>query len=234
MNVRSTALAIATGISLIATCSNASADVLFQSRPDPTSSVNSGGVWCSPCAVQGSPSFSYAPTAQVFNQFTLSSASSITNVNFVYDNRSNNPSGITLGIFEVGAGGAPGTELFSQTFTAGELSSAPIPPTQNVSGLVVGTLNPIGLDLGAGTYEISFFGSSVLLMAAFTNATNFYVENQPFSGTLFLTNQGLSFSLDGTVSSVPEPSTWAMMILGFAGVGFMAYRRRKTAALTVT
>jgi hypothetical protein len=28
------------------------------------------------------------------------------------------------------------------------------------------------------------------------------------------------------VSAVPEPSTWAMMILGFAGIGFMAYRRR--------
>jgi hypothetical protein len=27
-------------------------------------------------------------------------------------------------------------------------------------------------------------------------------------------------------SAVPEPSTWAMMLLGFAGVGFMAYRRR--------
>jgi hypothetical protein len=27
-------------------------------------------------------------------------------------------------------------------------------------------------------------------------------------------------------SAVPEPSTWAMMILGFAGVGFMAYRHR--------
>ena len=26
--------------------------------------------------------------------------------------------------------------------------------------------------------------------------------------------------------AVPEPSTWAMMILGFAGIGFMAYRRR--------
>jgi hypothetical protein len=25
---------------------------------------------------------------------------------------------------------------------------------------------------------------------------------------------------------VPEPSTWALMILGFAGVGFMAYRRK--------
>lgn len=32
-------------------------------------------------------------------------------------------------------------------------------------------------------------------------------------------------SLDVT-SAVPEPSTWAMMILGFAGLGFMAYRRR--------
>jgi hypothetical protein len=30
---------------------------------------------------------------------------------------------------------------------------------------------------------------------------------------------------------VPEPSTWAMMILGFAGVGFVAYRRRNAAAV---
>jgi hypothetical protein len=28
-------------------------------------------------------------------------------------------------------------------------------------------------------------------------------------------------------AAVPEPSTWAMMILGFAGVGYMTYRRRK-------
>jgi hypothetical protein len=32
------------------------------------------------------------------------------------------------------------------------------------------------------------------------------------------------------VEGVPEPSTWAMMILGFLGVGFMAYRRRNSAA----
>jgi CHRD domain-containing protein/PEP-CTERM motif-containing protein len=31
--------------------------------------------------------------------------------------------------------------------------------------------------------------------------------------------------------AVPEPSTWAMMILGFAGVGFMTYRRRKVAPI---
>ncbi|HEX2655451.1 MAG TPA: PEPxxWA-CTERM sorting domain-containing protein [Xanthobacteraceae bacterium] len=35
---------------------------------------------------------------------------------------------------------------------------------------------------------------------------------------------------DAIAAAVPEPSTWAMMILGFAGVGYMAYRRRKPAA----
>lgn len=29
-----------------------------------------------------------------------------------------------------------------------------------------------------------------------------------------------------TVAAVPEPSTWAMMILGFVGVGYMAYRKK--------
>jgi hypothetical protein len=35
------------------------------------------------------------------------------------------------------------------------------------------------------------------------------------------------------VSAVPEPSTWAMLLIGFAGVGFMTYRRRGIAALAV-
>jgi PEP-CTERM motif len=30
---------------------------------------------------------------------------------------------------------------------------------------------------------------------------------------------------DPQVPAVPEPSTWAMLLVGFAGVGFMAYRR---------
>jgi hypothetical protein len=34
----------------------------------------------------------------------------------------------------------------------------------------------------------------------------------------------LNISVSG---AVPEPSTWAMMILGFAGIGFTAYRRKQ-------
>jgi hypothetical protein len=41
------------------------------------------------------------------------------------------------------------------------------------------------------------------------------------------------FSGSGTfnISAVPEPSTWAMMILGFAGIGFLAHRRAQKARL---
>ena len=35
--------------------------------------------------------------------------------------------------------------------------------------------------------------------------------------------------LDGvSLSAVPEPSTWAMMLVGFGGLGYAAYRRRRT------
>ncbi len=40
-----------------------------------------------------------------------------------------------------------------------------------------------------------------------------------------------TFTLTTAVSAVPEPSTWAMMILGFCGLGFLAYRRRDKLSL---
>jgi hypothetical protein len=43
-----------------------------------------------------------------------------------------------------------------------------------------------------------------------------FVSNGSFTGTM------------QAVTAVPEPSTWAMLILGFAGLGFMAYRRQQS------
>ena len=39
-----------------------------------------------------------------------------------------------------------------------------------------------------------------------------------------------SFFIVASVAAVPELSTWAMMILGFAGIGTMAYRKRNGSA----
>ena len=56
-----------------------------------------------------------------------------------------------------------------------------------------------------------------------TSVTFSYADGQTaFSQGTYLYGQFIT-----TVSAVPEPSTWAMMLLGFAGVGFMAYRPRR-------
>jgi hypothetical protein len=39
------------------------------------------------------------------------------------------------------------------------------------------------------------------------------------------------YAKSGVVAAVPEPSTWAMMLLGFAGMGFMVYCRKSRSAL---
>ncbi|MGO9360107.1 MAG: PEPxxWA-CTERM sorting domain-containing protein, partial [Xanthobacteraceae bacterium] len=44
--------------------------------------------------------------------------------------------------------------------------------------------------------------------------------------TAFLENVSAVPAIISAVPAVPEPSTWAMMILGFCGLGFMAYRRK--------
>jgi hypothetical protein len=47
----------------------------------------------------------------------------------------------------------------------------------------------------------------------------------------FTGGSGASWALQDvtnySVSAVPEPSTWAMLLFGFAGLGFAGYRRAK-------
>ena len=47
------------------------------------------------------------------------------------------------------------------------------------------------------------------------------------SGTVIDTYNGQYVTGNWNVSAVPEPSTWAMLLMGFAGLGFVAHRRTK-------
>jgi PEP-CTERM motif len=49
--------------------------------------------------------------------------------------------------------------------------------------------------------------------------------NDPEAGSGFI-----NFIQVTSTGAVPEPSTWAMLLLGFAGIGFMAYRRKSKPA----
>lgn len=61
---------------------------------------------------------------------------------------------------------------------------------------------------------------------AFTFTNDVDAQN----GTYYFIGQFVT-AADLPVTPVPEPSTWAMMLLGFAGVGFMVYRRKSKPAL---
>ena len=75
------------------------------------------------------------------------------------------------------------------------------------------TFLPSGIAPGSHTYtEIAWFSDGTLPPDVVPGLVRVYGTATP-------------------VASVPEPSTWAMMLLGFAGVGFIAYRRKKLAAL---
>jgi hypothetical protein len=47
----------------------------------------------------------------------------------------------------------------------------------------------------------------------------------------FASNGDFTGTMEPLVAGVPEPSTWAMMILGFAGIGFMRFRRSRMVPL---
>ncbi len=82
-----------------------------------------------------------------------------------------------------------------------------------VAGGVLIDFSPQTITIGSASYKLSL--------------------NDIFLGTLGPFGRDVE-SLKGTItinSAVPEPSTWAMMILGFAGLGFMAYRRKQAHAV---
>lgn len=64
--------------------------------------------------------------------------------------------------------------------------------------------------------------------------TSFYTYDNSLNQVLTDSWVGVSiYEVTMNVVAVPEPATWAMMVLGFAGISFITYRRRnQTSALT--
>jgi hypothetical protein len=113
------------------------------------------------------------------------------------------------------------------TYTVSYNIYAPINGTHNpfdalLQSATDGNLSPVftAKTLGAGWVNYS---------AAFVASTGPYAFNLSY---LPLGVEAADFVVDniGITANVPEPATWAMMIFGFLGIGFLAYRRRATPA----
>jgi hypothetical protein len=76
-----------------------------------------------------------------------------------------------------------------------------------------------------GVSEFEVLGISPSLALNPNNSTDF-VTQLTFTGSGEFTGTMTPITTD-----VPEPSTWEMMLLGFAGLGFIAFRRKSKPAL---
>jgi hypothetical protein len=106
------------------------------------------------------------------------------------------------------------------------------------------TFNRLTLTSSTGaTYDFTATGGGFGVSFPVNNGDETFNQSVQFAATAGDAIRSATFSNDPlqnafevgrftvqTVAAVPEPSTWAMMILGFAGIGFMAYRHRSRTA----
>jgi PEP-CTERM motif-containing protein len=66
------------------------------------------------------------------------------------------------------------------------------------------------------------------------DTSNRYItfSNLTFDEVILSSSQN-AFEFTNVAAAAPEPATWAMMILGFSGVGFLAYRRKTSARFRI-
>jgi hypothetical protein len=128
-------------------------------------------------------------------------------------------------------GPADKVQLSTKSFT--NLATYPSPsPFQNQVDFSGGgvkngqemTLNGLSIAKGGKALEVKDWWFTTGNNERLTGAPLVFIGNGKYNDLLGLTLDGFS------IRAVPEPATWALMILGFGGVGAVLRRRRALAA----
>ena len=168
--------------------------------------------------------------------FTLGSTSTVTGFGF---------NAIVFGVFGTAAnyrilssaGGAPGAVIASGT---APLSNA-VGPTGSSFPTTNYTFNAVPIQLSAGNYFLAFQNVT-------TNFNDFLSKGEGPTGAFLSNDGGVSYSAgyrgsssvavsvfdDVVAPAVPEPATWALMLLGFGMVGFASRRQRSKVSTKVS
>ena len=189
------------------------AGVIYSSIPNLDVAGDAGGLLCSTC-------FGYY---EPLDQFTLSSAETITGFKLVTgigpaygaDDK------FTIEIYNA----AHNSIVFSQAVvtTAGVTTPDKLDPSHIVSGVLS------GLTLPAGTYWFGAVNDHELGLGGFSFGKNKILVTFPHTGIQDPSIQGNFVSLGYQLlsSSVPESSTWTMLICGIGSIGAIARGRRR-------
>jgi hypothetical protein len=121
-----------------------------------------------------------------------------------------------------------GTTFNDLTMTASGTASAFTALLLNVIVATNETLtftSPTPITSGA-TQQVTANGENFILVSAI-NGETFHSLSFTSSGNLSHVQQVRVDIAGGVTPAIPEPSTWAMMVIGFFGIGFLAYRRKQ-------
>jgi hypothetical protein len=120
------------------------------------------------------------------------------------------------GTFCVASGaGCTGTDYLSGSFTDAALGIG------GQLSIIVGN-PPDALTLMSDVIPVDALGTPSALGFTFTNVTP-----SVHLGIGTIASFTASFSGNASASAIPEPSTWAMLALGFAGLGYAGFRRSR-------
>jgi len=227
-------LGLTSVLPLFMTLATAKADYISSTPSLPVLGVpytSTTGVGCFPaagfCALPGTLTLNTVnpspPSSPSFNASGQDIVSNVTYVGTLTD-LTNTPIGpitLTGTIEQEVLGRTFSTELGSWTTDIVNLS---------LQGPLMGHTLTLTLDpsqTSSGTSSITSLGDDTFLITSFFDV---FVELTLDTPTPLHAVRGpLELTLSPVVA-VPEPSTWAMMLVGFAGVGFMAYRRKSKPA----
>jgi hypothetical protein len=136
-----------------------------------------------------------------------------------------------------------GSNTFSVGEGAGSLAYIQNNRATNVPAVTDAGFFLLSFDSGDLSQSISFHFLANTNLLAINSLT---IPTLPLDPSLFDTANANFFTMNystggyeeynahlNAISAVPEPATWAMMILGFAAVGFIAYRRNRKQAVNL-
>jgi probable HAF family extracellular repeat protein len=97
------------------------------------------------------------------------------------------------------------------------------------TGSGASAINDVGVvvgysDFGDVAYATEWSGGSII---------NLNPPGSSFSAATAINDAGVVVGYSTVFDATPEPSTWAMMLLGFAGLSFAGYRRARAGHATL-
>lgn len=153
------------------------------------------------------PNFSGSVTPSSFSAFGGAFSTITSSSSEVFDFTTNGAGQIVDYAILLSYSSGTASNGYSQTFYASNVSN-------NLSGA-----GWTGSAVGSPIDQVEYFGC---INEGCEEQSEAQVSNVPTPGV---------FTAVNLTAAVPEPSTWAMLLLGFAGVGFMAYCRKSKPAL---